>query len=118
MIEVYQESRQGSACRTSKSLSTPKYSKLLPYNIVSCKVFRYTKSSKISTCKSGDNSLAIHIILAFLLIKLSLLFCCRILVLLVLTDQIVHIGLSFGKFHLPFPHLCTNAGRPCGGTWL
>merc|ERR1719235_1387522 len=46
------------------------------------------------------SSLAVHVVLALLLIKLTLLFCRCILVLLVLRDKIVHVRLCFCELHL------------------
>merc|ERR1719359_1150537 len=46
------------------------------------------------------DSLAIHVILAFLFVKFALLLGGSILVLLVLRNQVVHVGLSFGELHL------------------
>merc|ERR1719235_961715 len=46
------------------------------------------------------SSLAVHVVLSLLLIKLTLLLCRCILVLLVLRDKIVHVRLCFCEFHL------------------
>merc|ERR1719235_606118 len=46
------------------------------------------------------SSLAVHVVLALLLIKLTLLLCRCILVLLVLRDKIVHVRLCFCELHL------------------
>merc|ERR1740117_148384 len=46
------------------------------------------------------DSLRLHVIFTFFLIKLSLLLRCSILVLLVLGDKIVHVGFSLCEFHL------------------
>merc|ERR1711959_281356 len=46
------------------------------------------------------DSLAVHVILAFLFVKFALLLGGSILVLLVLRNQVVHVGLSFGELHL------------------
>merc|ERR1712187_410698 len=42
----------------------------------------------------------LHVILTFFLVKLSLLFSSRILILLVLRHKIIHVALSFCKLHL------------------
>merc|ERR1712227_243670 len=42
----------------------------------------------------------VHIILPLLLVELALLFCGRILVLLVLGDQVVHVTLGLRELHL------------------
>jgi len=49
--------------------------------------------------RKGD-SIAIHVILTFLFIELTLLFSRRVLVLLVLGDEIIHVGFGLCEFHL------------------
>merc|ERR1712072_1159729 len=48
---------------------------------------------------------SLHIVLTFLFIELTLLFGSRVLILLVLRDQIIHVALGFCKLHFvhPFP---------------
>merc|ERR1711920_627324 len=47
-----------------------------------------------------------HVILTLFLIELSLFFCGRILILLVLGDEIIHVGLRFCKLHLIHSFSC------------
>merc|ERR1712224_12250 len=42
----------------------------------------------------------LHVILAFLLIKLPFFLSCSVLVLLILTNQVIHVRLSLGELHL------------------
>merc|ERR1712216_741305 len=51
-------------------------------------------------------SLAIHVVLALLLVELALFLCSGVLVLLVLGHQIVHVGLCSSKLH--FIHSFTS----------
>merc|ERR1712187_424011 len=55
-----------------------------------------------------DGGSSLHIVLALLLVKLSLLFSSCILILLVLGNEIVHVAFSLGEFHL----VHTLAGVP------
>merc|ERR1719161_46709 len=52
------------------------------------------------------DSLALHVVLALFLIKLSLLLCCCILILLVLADQIIHVTFCLCEFHLIHSFSC------------
>merc|ERR1712070_1154219 len=53
-----------------------------------------------SLARGRRNGSRLHVVLALLLIEFALLLGRCILVLLVLGDEIVHVGLSFSKFHL------------------
>merc|ERR1719329_422136 len=55
----------------------------------------------VSVLHSGRHHthLWLHVILTLLFVELSLLFCGCILVLLILTDQIIHVALGFCEFH-------------------
>ena len=48
----------------------------------------------------GALRLRLHVVLALLLIELALFLGRRVLVLLVLADEIVHVALRFGELHL------------------
>merc|ERR1712167_124745 len=56
----------------------------------------FEKCTKRSTHHSAS---ALHIVLAFLFIEFTLLFGSRILILLVLRDQIIHVTFCFGELH-------------------
>merc|ERR1719473_210443 len=47
--------------------------------------------------------LRLHVVLTFLLVELTLFLRRRVLVLLVLAHEIVHVALRFGEFHLVHP---------------
>merc|ERR1719161_3436247 len=55
---------------------------------------------------SSSNSLTIHVILTFLFVKLTLLLGSCILILLVLRDQIVHVGFGLCELHLVHSFTC------------
>merc|ERR1719446_1717397 len=55
---------------------------------------------------SRTSSPSLHIVLTLLFIELTLLFGSRILVLLVLRDQVVHVALGLSEFHLVHALTC------------
>merc|ERR1712087_760889 len=55
------------------------------------------------TCTTASR---LHVVLTLLLVELPLLLCCRILVLLVLGDKVIHVAFSLRKLHLVHALAC------------
>merc|ERR1719240_1660064 len=53
-----------------------------------------------STSLQSSGCSWLHVILSLLLIELTFLLCSSILVLLILRDQVIHVGLCLGELHL------------------
>merc|ERR1711881_681220 len=79
-------------------------------NVVRGKAKTHTSPRKFTTstnlwhqvagARAGREWLSwLHVVLALLFVKLSLLLCGGILVLLVLGDEIIHVALRLGKLH-------------------
>merc|ERR1712185_465961 len=55
---------------------------------------------------NGPASLALHVILTFFLIELTFFLGCGVLILLILGNEIIHVALSLGEFHLVHSFAC------------
>merc|ERR1719313_2016005 len=75
-------------------------------HLIGLEVIRPRPNAPVRCKGKRASSLAVHVVLTFLLIKFSLFLGCGILVLLVLTDQIVHVTFCFGKFHFVHTFTC------------
>merc|ERR1719313_1293083 len=69
-------------------------------------VFNDPSAYRCGLCMSSAFQIKSSIILTFLLVKLTFLFCCGILVLLILRDQVVHVALCFSELHFVHTFSC------------
>merc|ERR1712124_65013 len=60
----------------------------------------FPRSTRVIKDSALPDSIAFHVILALFLIELTLFFRSGILILLVFTHKVIHVGLGFGEFHL------------------
>merc|ERR1712051_500432 len=70
----------------------------------------YVKQHRGTLISSPDGSyifaISLHVVLALLLVKLTLLLGGGVLVLLVLGDEVVHVALGLRELHLVHPFAC------------